>query len=226
MSTIARCATGAGFAGTVAMWNFAELADHLIDALREAEARLRIEQAVYGLDVRDERGLHDVLATALAARYDVAREVHYPSSTGGKLRDRQRCDLVLTGVHRPLRISAGGLFAVGDTEPEDALWIEVKVAYQFREGGARHRGYGAQWRTHLVRDLVKMEADPRIRHAALALIVFNETEAVLRKDLDLLETVLADKALLAGFRHVRSTVIQDRIGHTRCSVALWPTLLR
>lgn len=207
------------------MWNFAELADDFIDALREAEGRLSTDQAVYGLDLCNERSLHDVLAARLADRYEVAREIHYPSSVGGKLRERQRCDLVLTPIRRSLRIFSEELLALGTVEPEDALWVEVKVAYQFREGGVRHRGYGTQWRTHLARDLVKMEADPRIRHAALALIVFNETEAVLHKDLDLLETVLAGKGVSAGFRHVRSTVIQDRIGHTRCSVALWPTLL-
>jgi hypothetical protein len=29
---------------------------------------------------------------------------------------------------------------------------------------------------------------------------------------------------MAGFRHVRSVDIVDRIGHRLCTVALWPTV--
>jgi hypothetical protein len=60
-------------------------------------------------------------------------------------------------------------------EPQQALWIEVKIAYQFREGGARHGGYGPQWRQAVISDLKKMENEPLIREAALLLIVFNES---------------------------------------------------
>jgi hypothetical protein len=102
----------------------------------------------------------------------------------------------------------------------------VKVAYQFREGGVRHGGYGGQWRDAVVDDLRKMESEALIREAGLALVVFNEHSAILEKDLDLFESVLMRKEVLAGFRHVRSTPILDRIGHTVCTVALWPTLQR
>src|SRR5947209_5574365 len=78
-------------------------------------------------------------------------------------------------------------------EPKDALWLEVKIAYQFREGGVRHGGYGAQWRQAVVDDLRKMEAEPQITEAGLLLIVFNESPAILDKDLELFETVLAQK---------------------------------
>src|SRR5205085_2188643 len=89
----------------------------------------------------------------------------------------------------------------------EALWLEVKVAYQFREGGARHAGYGAQWRNAVVEDLRKMEAEEKIRQAGLVLIVFNESKEILEKDLDLFETVLAQKEVLAGFRQLRSVEI-------------------
>jgi hypothetical protein len=112
------------------------------------------------------------------------------------------------------------------TSPGDALWLEVKVAYQFREGGVRHGGYGAQWRNAVVADLRKMEDDPLIKEAALLLVVFNESADILNKDLDLFETVLAAKEVLAGFRHVRSVPILDRIGHRLCTLALWPTIQR
>ena len=210
-------------------WDFSTLADHLGQVLTRAEADLRLEQAVYGLDARDEVTLHALLAEGLRAYYDVAREVHYPSSVGRKLTHRQRCDLVLSPKGRPLRLDSTPptLFdAPNQCEPADALWLEVKVAYQFREGGVRHTGYGAQWRQAVVEDLRKMEADELIREAGLILVVFNESREVLDKDLDLFETVLAQKEVLAGFRHVRSVEILERMGHRLCTAAVWPTLQR
>jgi len=217
-------------------WDFSTVADHLGEALRSAEADLRLEQAVYGLDVKDERDLQALLAERLSQWYSVAREVHYPSSAGKKLSHRARCDIVLTSKGRPLepaKLPEQNLFtlASGEAEaqyspPGDALWLEVKVAYQFREGGARHKGYGAQWRQQVVSDLKKMEAEPLIHEAGLVLIVFNESGEILAKDLELFEDVLAMKEVLAGFRHVRSVPILDRIGHHLCTAAVWPTIQR
>jgi hypothetical protein len=210
-------------------WDFAVLADQLGGIIHRAEGDLRVEQAVYGLDARTEIQIQQVLATGLAAHYEVAREVHYPSSFGKKLSHRQRCDLVLSPRGRPLRldIAPPGLFDAPDPcPPEEALWLEVKVAYQFREGGIRHGGYGAQWRGAVVEDLRKMEAEPLIHEAGLCLIVFTESQAILDKDVELFESVLAQKEVLAGFRRVRSVPITERIGHRVCTVAVWPTVQR
>src|SRR5690606_16032154 len=187
-------------------WDLYTIADDLAQILEQAEADLQLEQAVYGLDALDERQMHALFADRLADRYEVAREVHYPSSAGKKLSHRQRCDLVLSPRGLPLRLDSKPptLFDPPDfCPPEQALWLEVKCAYQFREGGVRHGGYGAQCRQGVVRDLQKMEAEPRIHEAALVLIVFNESEGVLHQDLDLFETVLAEKEVLAGFKQVR-----------------------
>ncbi len=217
-------------------WDFSTVADHLGEALTAAEADLRLEQAVYGLDAKDERLLQALLAERLAGRYEVAREGHYPSTQGRKLSHRARCDLVLTPKGRALQPAnppEANLFTLADggasidyCAAADALWLEVKVACQFREGGARHRGYGAQWRQSVVADLRKMEAEPLIHEAALVLLVFTESADILAKDLELFEDVLALKEVLAGFRHVRSVPILDRIGHRLCTAALWPTIQR
>jgi hypothetical protein len=211
-------------------WDFRTLADHLGRCVREVEDELRLEQAVYGLDTRSERDLQSLLAARLASAYEVAREVHYPSSRGKKLTHRMRCDLVLSPRGQPLRLDTAGDPGLFDPpslcDPADALWLEVKVAYQFREGNARHSGYGAQWRTAVVDDLRKMEADPLIHEAGLVLVVFNESEAILAKDLELFEDVLARQEVLAGFRQVRSVPILERIGHRLCTVAVWPTIQR
>lgn len=211
------------------LWDFSTLADRLHDAIAAAEADLRLEQAVYGLDRLDERKIQALLAERLAPIYDVAREVHYPSTRGRKLSHRARCDLVLSPKGIPLRLDSAppSLFdPTNQCEPEKALWLEVKVAYQFREGGVRHMSYGSQWRQAVVDDLRKMEAEPLIHEAGLVLVVFNESQAVLDKDLELFEDVLARKEVLAGFRQVRSVPITERIGHNLCTVAVWPTLQR
>jgi hypothetical protein len=213
----------------VNLWDFNELAQRLGEVLQQAENELRLEQAVYGLDAGDEKKIQTLLAEKLASFWSVAREVHYPSTAGRKLTHRPRCDLVLTPPGRALRLDSTPptLFDPADlASPEEALWLEIKVAYQFREGGATHGGYGAQWRTGVVEDLKKMESDALIRQAGLVLIVFNESRDILEKDLELFENVLAEKEVLAGFRQVRSVEILDRIGHRLCTAAVWPTIQR
>src|SRR3954464_3675941 len=166
------------------MWDFSTLADHLGEALQQAEAEVRLEQAVYGLDAKDELTLQKLLAERLAAHYEVAREVHYPSTVGKKLTHRPRCDLVLSERGRPLQLdsTAPALFDPANQAPaSEALWLEVKVAYQFRAPDQRHMGYGPQWRTAVVEDLRKMEAEPGIREAGLVLVVFNESREILEK---------------------------------------------
>lgn len=210
-------------------WDFSTVADHLGAAIEQVEADIRLEQAVYGLDAKDERTIQAILAERLTAHYAVQREVHYPSTTGRKLTHRQRCDLVLAPKGRPLKLDVAPPSLFDPTnlcEPADALWLEVKVAYQFREGGHRHGGYGNQWRGAVVDDLRKMEAEPLIHEAGLVLLVFNESREVLEKDLDLFERVLMQKEVLAGYRQVRTIDIWERIGHRLATVALWPTIQR
>jgi hypothetical protein len=210
-------------------WDFYTVAERLRDVITLAEADLRLEQAVYGLDSSEELQLHATLAQGLSRYYEVAREVHYPSSQGNKLTHRQRCDLVLSPKGRPLKLDSAeaSLFDAPDQcQAAEALWLEVKAAYQFRQLGVRHTGYGNQWRSAVVNDLKKMEAEPLIHDAGLLLLVFNESNEILDKDLDLFESVLAEKEVLAGFRQVRSVPILDRMGHRLCTVALWPTIQR
>src|SRR6478736_2432739 len=88
------------------VWDFSTVADHLGEILASAEADLRLEQAVYGLDAKAELEIHQLLATGLARHYDVAREVHYPSTVGRKLTHRPRCDLVLSPKGKPLKLDS------------------------------------------------------------------------------------------------------------------------
>jgi hypothetical protein len=210
-------------------WDFSLLADRLAAIIASTEGDLRAEQAVYGLDSRDERQLQQLLSENLSAFYDVTREAHYPASAGSKLTHRKRCDLVLTPRGSPLKLDflPPTLFDhPNPCAPPDALWLEVKAAWQFRAGGQTHAGYGAQWRKAIVQDLRKMEGDAHIKHAGLLLVVFNESREILQKDLELFQTVLAEQEVLAGEGQTRATPIQDRIGHQFCTIAIWPTIQR
>ena len=152
-------------------WDLCSLADQIEAIVKRAEADLRLEQAVYGLDAKDELQLQEMLTAGLGVHYSVA-QVHYPSSAGNKLTHRRRCDIVLTPPSRPLRLDSAlpTLFDPPDLcSGDEALWLEVKIAYQFREGGIRHGGYGAQWRNAVVDDLRKMEEESMIKEAGLLL---------------------------------------------------------
>lgn len=216
-----------GLEGSVS-WDFFDLATAMGDALQNAEDALRLEQAVYGLDSMDEIRLQDVFAEALSRRWTVAREAYYPSAAAKRKSARARCDLVLTPFGRELKTTdEPDLFTPENAcPPQDALWLEVKAAYQYRDVATRHSGYGQQWKTAVVDDLKKMSADPKIRLAGLALVVFNESEEILAKDLQLFEDHLVTQGVVAGFRHVRSVRITERMGHRLASVALWPTVQR
>ena len=76
------------------------------DAIAAAEAELRLEQAVYGLDRLDERKLQALLAERLAPTTRSRREVHYPSTRGQKLTPPRACDLVLSPKGLPLRLDS------------------------------------------------------------------------------------------------------------------------
>ncbi|MEL7237867.1 MAG: hypothetical protein AAGK78_03325 [Planctomycetota bacterium] len=207
-----------------------EIADALERALTSAENDLRLEQAVYGLDAMKEVALQQLLADQLQTTgyADVKREVHYPSDLAKKRSGRRRCDFVLTPPGRVLHeADAVDLFTPDNVcPPEEALWLELKLVHQFAEGGRRHGGYGQQWREATVKDLRKIESEPRVREAALVLLAFTAGDAVIDKDLELFEDVLARKEVLAGFRQVRRIELLERNGHTRATVALWPTIQR
>src|SRR5277367_4666307 len=109
-------------------WDFVDLVERMRQLLEAAENELRLEQAVYGLDVRDERALQSLLAERLKSHYEIAREVHYPSTVGKKLTHRQRCDMVVTPLGRPLRLDSAPPTLFDPTNaapPEEALWLEV-----------------------------------------------------------------------------------------------------
>lgn len=219
------------FPGPLDWTSLTALADEVSAVLQHAEAALALEQAVHGLDTMSEVVLQALLQKGLAQSYAVTREVHYPASAATKRSSRQRCDLVLSPVGTQLLPESNEQLSLHLLDsasaprmhpPAESFWLEVKVAYQLRAGGLQHKGYSGQFRQAVVADLRKLRAEPLIRHAALLLIVFNESEEVAGQDLELFEALFFPKHELSASRQVRSFRIQDRIGHRLCTTTLWP----
>ena len=57
------------------IWDFSTVADRLGEAVRAIEDDLRVEQAVYGFDAKDELTIQAMLSDKIKSHYEVAREV-------------------------------------------------------------------------------------------------------------------------------------------------------
>lgn len=202
-------------------WHLPLVREELARILRAREDELRLEQAVHGLDRCDEVELQALLGRGLVATHHVTREAYYPSSTG-KRSHRPRCDLVLTAPGQALQAETPPSLFERTCPPEDALWLEVKVAHQLRPGGQRNARYGQQWRASIASDLRKLKLEPRIHHGALALVAFTSDESTFERDLASFERLLMDAELLAGYVSKESFAIEERMGHACCGVAVWP----
>lgn len=195
-------------------WDFFDLANQLGEVLQKAEDALRLEQAVYGLDSLDEVRLHQLIVRGMSRWWTVQRDVALP--TKRKTAKGPRCELVFTPLGRHLKMTeewelfsdVSGADSVG---VEAALWMAVRVVRQFGDRGAT--GVDA---------VKKLAAEPRLKEAGVAAVVFSEGEEELVRELDGIEAEMAAKdiALIEG-RHVRSVNITERLGHRLASVALW-----
>lgn len=159
---------------------------------------------------------------------------------------RDRCDLVLTEspgvalldpVHsdRRLRAAADTLFAdlapameadanADAVRPEDAFWLEIKSVAQhaYRDGvPGPNRSYAAEMVNGPAADVCKLIGDGIIERAALALILFTESEDIARNDIDQTAHALLDMGLPVGIPDIASTPIADRAGNAAATVAVF-----
>lgn len=209
-------------------WFAPEVADAIAAALARAVEATEAEQAVRGLDSLDELRLHLVLREGLrAAGYGVHPEARYPSDRGrAKRSEGRRCDLVLTPGRLPLDDEAPqpDLFAApAACSFEDALWLEVKVVYQHVEGGP-NRGYAGEIGAPLFADVRKLDGDPRIRNAALLVVLFSAGREIADHDLDAWESLARRRGLPLDRPARRHLPIADRLGNALCTAALFPII--
>jgi hypothetical protein len=204
----------------------ADIADAAEAGLRRCAEALDHEQAVRGIDALEEVALHPVLAEAFAAAgFGVHREQRYPDDRRRRRESEgERCDFVLTPDARPLRASEARstLFDSADAvEPEDALWLEVKVVAQNGEEGANAR-YASELLSTVRRDVTKLSKDRGILHAMLLIVLFVADERVAEHDLGIWQDRCLRRSLPIGAPSRRAFEITDRIGNRACAIAVYP----
>ncbi len=206
-------------------WNTSDIADAVEAGLQRCAKQADLEQAVYGIDALDELGLHPLIECALTDRgFGVWREQRYPDDRlKPKRSEGQRCDIVLTPQNLPLRdpLIKGTLFDDAPAaDPDEAYWLEVKSVAQFETSGPFPR-YSAELLSPVVKDIKKVWSDGVIRHGGLLLILFTASQEIAEHDLAAWHTRCLDKGYPVGPPAVRGFPLNDRIGNTWCSLALF-----
>jgi hypothetical protein len=120
-------------------------------------------------------------------------------------------------------LEAGTLFEGFGVPPEDALWIEVKVAGQFAviDGiGRPNPSYSSTLLREVPADARKLASDPIIRDGAVLVVVFNADEVTAAHDLEAWRVRGIDKGWPFETPFVRTFAIADRIGNRVASVVV------
>ena len=210
------------------MWDLEAVADAAANAVEREADRLRTEQATTGVDFLTELELHPILKSGFESTggWGVGGEIRYPTQSSTRRKSEgERCDIVLT-ASRDLEIavdSPAPLFAHRLVEPEDALWLEVKVVAQhvIYEGYSRpNPNYTSELLQGVTADITKLAREPRIVHAALLLVLFTQDNQTAEHDISAWYTRAVEKARPVSAPITRSFDIPDLIGNARCSVAL------
>lgn len=210
------------------MFDLRAICDSCAEALRERADALDAEQSPYGLDSLSELGFHPILHEGCRrAGFNVLPEQRYPThATKSRRSEGDRCDIVLLespATHLVDPLMAGTLFGARGARPEDAMWIEVKIVPQFAlvSGVAcANQAYSSLLLQSAGADVRKLAADPAIRRAAVALVVFAASEAIARHDINAWACACLDKGLEIGAPIVAGFAIADRIGNASCSMAV------
>jgi hypothetical protein len=208
------------------MWSPADIADVIAAGIRAEAERLDREQAVLGIDARDELELHPLIRDALdKAGFGVSAEQRYPHDRIRRRRSEgERCDVVLTpqGTTLAEPDAEATLFAPNDAvDLGDAFWLEVKVVGQYTLEGA-NAAYSSELMHPVRQDVAKLARDPGIRHAAVLLVLFTTGREVAEHDLSVWERHCIRHDLPIAPPAMRHVEINDRLGNALCSVVVYP----
>ncbi|MEX0886920.1 MAG: hypothetical protein WD009_10825 [Phycisphaeraceae bacterium] len=214
-----------GFAGLM-HFSAADIADAVHAGLHARARADDVEQAVYSLDSLDELALHPIIRAALSdAGYGALPERRYPGAWNRRRKSEgQRCDLVLTPEHRPLRDPelAGTLFATAldAVDADQACWLEIKTVAQYESAGPFKR-YASELLAPVTADVGKLERDEVIRHAALLLVLFTASQEIAEHDLAAWHERCLTRGHLISPPAARMFALTDRIGNACCATAVF-----
>ena len=206
-------------------WFVADIAEAVLARLTQQAQADDAEHAVYGIDARDELGLHPLIRAGLTnAGLGAWPEQRYPGHRHKRNKNTGlRCDLALTLDGAPLRDPAAGatLFDDGSAcDPEAAYWLEVKTVAQFETDGPFRR-YAAELLSPVAHDVKKICSDSVIQHGGLLLVLFTANPETAEHDLAAWHEYCLRKRFPVGPPAVRGLPLTDRIGNCWCTVAVF-----
>ena len=229
------------------MWRPDLIADAAAAALERHACELELAQSVRGLDALAELAFHPLLAAGFRdTGWQVLSEWPYPGEVSRRPRhaERERCDLVLTDAGLTLTdpVAAlrerdtieGTLFAAAadlaapapqTCPPEDAFWLEVKLAAQFCFTSGvpgPNRTYSSDLLRLPAADIAKLARESAIRHGGVLIILFTADRPTADHDLGVLMHRLIDRAHPVQSPSLARFAITDRIGNSLCTIALIP----
>ncbi|MFG0245471.1 MAG: hypothetical protein ACF8MF_05390 [Phycisphaerales bacterium JB052] len=233
------------------MWSPHDILDPIRVHLERENESLRAQQAVRGLDSLREIDLHPLISQAFSdAPTHSLREVYYPNfeTELPKGPQRDRCDLVLleagkneiydpVDAHKKLQSASGTLFEpvaslpdieAHECEPTDAFWVEIKIIAQNRyiEGvPVPNAKYAHELLSGPRTDVIKLAAEPFIRHAGVLVVIFTEHEEAGIHDLSMAMREMIDQDLPVGMPEYTSLPIVDHAGNAWCTLGLIPLKL-
>ncbi len=212
------------------MWAVREACDTGAAGLRARALALDAEHSPYGLDAMSEIQIQDALADGFRAHgWGVIREARYPAVSGRPRRSEgERCDVVLTErPGQPLldpRME-GTLFAAHGVAPDDALWLEIKLARQFAivNGVAGpNPAYSSEVLSRATTDVRKLAAEPGAGARIAMLVMFTRDAATAEHDALAWAHKCLDEGLPIGSPERAGFSLSERIGNAWCEVVLMP----
>jgi hypothetical protein len=132
-----------------------------------------------------------------------------------------RCSVVLAPREVAPTIDEPGLFSDATSTPEEACWVELVLAREWRQCERCPR-YAAQFTDRAMRMVAQLATDERIVHARLVWIVLASSDERGRTDLASWEQLAVAEGLPIGAPVIRSTAMPDVQGNAACITAIVP----
>jgi len=151
-------------------------------------------------------------------------ELCYPGfeAPSGKARAKPpRCSVVLAPREVAKTDDVPGLFSDATSTPEEACWVELVLAREWRQLERCPR-YATQFTERAMRMVAQLATDERIVHARLAWVVLASSDERGRTDLASWERLALAEGLPIGAPVIRSATMPDVQGNGACITAIVP----
>ncbi|MBC23760.1 MAG: hypothetical protein CMJ32_07595 [Phycisphaerae bacterium] len=206
------------------MWLHAEIAEAITRGFQQEVDRLRLEQAINGIDSIDNHDMVRLVASSAATDgFGAWESVRFPRDDEHAGSSRPgRCDLVLTPDGLPLEQSRSEptLFDPAEAvQPEAAFWLECVTIRQFKPEGPNH-AYTRQFLKDTRGAIERLACARRLVHKAVLIIVLGSDLSVLESDAGTWVKVMVDEGLPIGHPVTRAIEIPDSIGNTAALIML------